>query len=129
MAFTRKNLEEKIKEIYQIDKLSPLIESQITKFVRERGYKYLDIARALYYFYIEQNGDLSKAKGIGIVPYIMEESKEFFIKKEKELLRQREEILRQQNKEQIVIKCDKIGRSKRKTKVIDIQNIKEDAYD
>jgi hypothetical protein len=126
MAFTRENLEDKIKEIYQIDKLSPLIESQITKFVRERRYKYLDIARALYYFYIEQDGDLSKAKGIGIVPYIMEESKEFFLKKEQELKRKKEEIAKQQNSQKIVIKCNKIEKSRRKQKMIDIQSIKED---
>jgi hypothetical protein len=126
MAFTRENLEDKIKEIYQIDKLSPLIESQITKFVRERRYKYLDIARALYYFYVEQDGDLSKAKGIGIVPYIMEESKEFFLKKEQELQRKKEEIAKQQNSQKIVIKCEKIGKSRRKQKMIDIQSIKED---
>jgi len=126
MAFTRENLEDKIKEIYQIDKLSPLIESQITKFVRERRYKYLDIARALYYFYVEQDGDLSKAKGIGIVPYIMEESKEFFLKKEQELKRKKEEIAKQQNSQKIVIKCEKIGKSRRKQKMIDIQSIKED---
>lgn len=126
MAFTRENLEDKIKEIYQIDKLSPLIESQITKFVRERRYKYLDIARALYYFYVEQDGDLSKAKGIGIVPYIMEESKEFFLKKEQELKRKKEEIAKQQNSQKIVIKCNKIEKSRRKQKMIDIQSIKED---
>lgn len=125
-AFTRKDLEEKIKEIYQIDKLTPLIENQITKFVREHKYKYIEIARALYYFYIEQDGDLTKAKGIGIVPYVMEESKEFFLKKEEEMKRQREEILEQQNKKQLVIKCNKIEKNRRKTKMIDIQSIKED---
>lgn len=126
MAFTRQDLEEKIKEIYQIDKLSPLIDSQITKFVRERKYKYLEIARALYYFYVEQDGDLTKAKGIGIVPYVMEESKEFFAKKEAELERQRVEIAQQQNKQKLVIKCNKIEKNKRKLKTIDIQSIKED---
>lgn len=126
MAFTRKDLEDKIKEIYQIDKLSPLIESQITKFVREHKYKYLDIARALYYFYVEKNGDITKSKGIGIVPYVIEESKEFFIQKELEIKRKKEEILQRQNKQQIVIKCNKIEKSRRKIKTIDIQSIKED---
>lgn len=126
MAFTRKDLEDKIKEIYQIDKLTPLIEMQITKFVREHKYKYLDIARALYYFFVEKNGDLSKSKGIGIVPYVMEESKEFFLKKEQEIKRKKEEILAQQNKEKLVIKCNKIEKNRRKTKMIDIQSIKED---
>lgn len=126
MPFTRVDLEEKIKEIYGIDKLTPLIEKQITSLVMERKYKYKDIARALYYFYIEKEGDLSKARGIGIVPYVMEESVMFFRKKEMELEKQKQEAANQKQSEQLVITCNKIGKQKRKKKIINIQNIKED---
>ena len=60
MAFTRLDLENKIKELFDMPKLTPLIDNQITKLVREKRYSYQDIARALYFWRMEENQMLDK---------------------------------------------------------------------
>jgi len=80
MAFTRLDLESKIKEFFDLETISPIINSQITKLVRERKYGYQDIARALYFWRFEK-GQTLDSRGIAIVPYIMEESNKFFSRK------------------------------------------------
>ena len=90
MAFTRLDLESKIKEFFDLETISPLINNQITKLVRERKYGYRDIARALYFWRFEKEQTLD-SRGIAIVPYIMEESNKFFqerARREKEQLEQ-----------------------------------------
>lgn len=126
MVMTRSQLEDKIKEILGIDAITPLINNQITKYVTEYKYKYLDIARALYYFYVEKNGDLSQARGIGIVPYVYQESKKYFLNLEKETLRKRNEAKKAKEADQINISCTTPPKSKRKKNMIQIQDIKED---
>lgn len=77
--FTRIDLEQKIKEIFGLERITPLIDTQITKFVREKGYNFKDIAIALIYYYIEKDGDIKRGHGgIGIVPYVMNEAKAWF---------------------------------------------------
>lgn len=126
MVMTRNDLEEKIKEILGIDTITLLIKNQITKYVTEYKWKYIDIARALYYFYVVQDGNISQARGIGIVPYVYQESKNYFIQLEKEKARKQKEIEKAKEVEQINIICNEIPKSKRKRKVIQIQDIKED---
>ena len=78
MPFGREELEEKIKELYGIDKITSLMNAQITKFVLERRWSFLDIARALAYFVEVQGGQLKKETGLGIVPYVIEDARKYF---------------------------------------------------
>ena len=89
---TRQDLEKKIKEIFEVDSISLLISKQISTYVTERHYTYLDIGRALFYFYEIKNGDKSKCSGIGIVPYVIEESRAYFQELERQIARQKEEL-------------------------------------
>lgn len=122
MAFTRLDLENKIKELFDMPKLTPLIDNQITKLVREKRYSYQDIARALYFWRMEENQMLDN-RGIAIVPYIMDRAIAFFNEKAK----QQQEQLEQAEKYVVpVTVIKKPIRRKIQTKQIDITSIKED---
>lgn len=128
MVMTRSKLEEKIKEILGMDTISLLIQHQISKFTTERGYSNMDIARALYYFYVEKNGDKEQAKekGIGIVPYVMDDSREYFRRLEQEKARKLKEVQEAKNAERITVICKNPPKAKTKKQLVDIENIKED---
>lgn len=73
-------LEEYIKDILEIDKISPLIKKQIKKYTEEDGMTYLEIRDTLKYFFELKNGNKTKAQGIGIVPYVYDEAKKYYQK-------------------------------------------------
>jgi len=75
---TRKDLEQLICELYDIENINSMIGSQITKFQKLHGYKEKDIARAVAY-YVEVLGNVpDRRKGIGIVPFVMEEAQRYY---------------------------------------------------
>lgn len=123
MAFTRLDLENKIKELFDLPALTPLIDNQITKLVREKRYSYLDIARALYYWRVEENQVLDN-RGIAIVPYIMDRAIAFFNQKAKQEQEQAEQAEKYELKVTVI---KKPIRRKVQTKKIDISQIKEDS--
>ena len=122
---TRSELEDKIKEIFDIDTISLLISKQITMYVTEHKYTYLDIARALFYFFEVQNGDISKCKGIGIVPYVMNDAKKYFKELEAQTIQKELEAQRLKEKELSVVVCRNVPKRKVKNRMINIENIKE----
>lgn len=124
MAFTRLDLESKIKEFFDLETISPLINNQITKLVRERKYGYKDIARALYFWRFEK-GQTLDSRGIAIVPYIMEESNKFFQERARKEKEQLEAIEKKQQEAPHTILCIKPKRRKKKSKFIDISLIKD----
>jgi hypothetical protein len=75
---TRKELEQLICELYDIANINSMIGSQITKFQKLHGYTEKDIARAVAY-YVEVLGNVpDRRKGIGIVPFVMEEAHRYY---------------------------------------------------
>ena len=103
MIRTRAELENKIKEIFGIDTISLLISKQITKYVTERKYTYLEIGRALFYFFEVQGGDITKCQGIGIVPYVMEDARKYFKDLEEKVERQTKEAQELKEKDSNII--------------------------
>jgi hypothetical protein len=79
-SFSKAQLEEVICDLFKIDKPSKMMLSQITRFVtgQEYGYTYLDIARSLAFFIEEQGNQPDIEKGIGIVPWVIDEAKKFY---------------------------------------------------
>lgn len=71
-------LENYILNLFGIEKISPLIKKQIENYYNEKKYSYLSILFTLKYFFEIQNGDVTKAKGIGIVPYVYEDAKKYY---------------------------------------------------
>lgn len=74
----RYKLENYILTLFNIEKISPLIKKQIDNYHNEKQYAYLGILFTLKYFFEIQNGDVTKAKGIGIVPYVYEDAKKYY---------------------------------------------------
>ncbi len=125
MIRTRAELENKIKEIFGIDTISLLISKQITKYVTERKYTYLEIGRALFYFFEVQGGDITKCQGIGIVPYVMEDARKYFKDLEEKVERQTKEAQELKEKDSNIIICNTTQKRKNRKRTINIENIKE----
>lgn len=73
----RKQLVDYICELFNYKKPSVKIYQQMSNYY-ERGVSYSDMLLALKYFYEIKKGDINKSQGgIGIIPYVLEEAKEF----------------------------------------------------
>ena len=65
----KEQLEDYIKDLFQISYIDPRVKGQIKKYIDEYNYTYSGIRKALIYHYEIKGGDKSKANGgIGIVP-------------------------------------------------------------
>jgi hypothetical protein len=75
----KEKLEDYIKQLFDMDYVSPRVKTQITKFIEEYNFTYSGIQKALYYFYEIKGGDLSKSNGkISIVPYVYQDAYRYF---------------------------------------------------
>lgn len=78
----KKELEDCIKRIFNIDVIPPLIKKQIADYSKsEYNYTYSGIKKTLEYFFDIKNNDIKKSKGgIGIIPFVYAEASEYFYK-------------------------------------------------
>jgi hypothetical protein len=100
-----------------------MIDAQITKFQKLHGYTEKDIARAVAY-YVEVQGQVpDRRKGIGIVPYVMEEAQRYYNAQAAERLRLKEEAqkITQGNTKVIKVRPKKYKPSGRY--IVDIENL------
>lgn len=75
----KEKLEKFIKELFQLEILPLLIKNQIKKYVgADYNYTFSGIMGSLDYFFNIKKNDIHKSKGIGIVPYIYDEAKQYF---------------------------------------------------
>lgn len=73
----RKQLCDYVCELFSYKKPSVRIYQQMTSY-HDKGVPYSDMLLALKYFYEIKKGDINKSQGgIGIIPYVLEEAKEF----------------------------------------------------
>jgi hypothetical protein len=101
---TRKELEQLIAELYGVEAINSMIEAQITKFQKLHGYTEKDIARAVAY-YVEVLGNVpDRRKGIGIVPFVMEEAQRYYNAQAVERARLKDEAQKIRTVETRVIK-------------------------
>lgn len=71
----RELLENYIKELFNIDELTPKIKKQINTYRTERNFSYSGIYKTLKYWYEVRHGSLDKANGgIGIVDYVYDDA-------------------------------------------------------
>lgn len=77
-AADKKQLEEYIKQIYRIEKLSPLMYRQIKRFKEELGMTYSGMSGALVYFYQVLGNTTEKARGIGILEYVYQDARQYY---------------------------------------------------
>lgn len=72
-------LENYIKNLFDIPELPKRVQQQIKIYVRDNQYTYSGILKALIYFYEVKKNSIERANGgIGIVPYIYEESRNYY---------------------------------------------------
>lgn len=75
----KENLEKYIKELFNLDYITPKIAKQIKTFKEEYKYGYSGILKTLKYYYEIKNGSKEKAnQGIGIVPYLYLEAYNYY---------------------------------------------------
>lgn len=73
----RKELINYVCELFNYKKPSVKVYQQMSSYY-ERGISYSDMLLSLKYFYEIKKGDINKSQGgIGIIPYVLEEAKEF----------------------------------------------------
>ena len=80
----KQELTEFISDMFNVNECPEMILRQIHKYVTERRYDYLEIARALSYFVDIQGNTLQIKYGIGIVPVVMEQSRRYFKEQEEQ---------------------------------------------
>jgi hypothetical protein len=127
-SFNKVQLEELICDLFHIEKPTKMMLSQITRFVtgQEYGYTYLDIARSLAYFIEEQGNTPDLEKGIGIVPWVIDEARKFYshlaLEQEgfKEQGRKLREVLMRPTE---IVKAEANKRKKIKQALIDIERL------
>lgn len=112
----RIQLENYIKKLMKIEKISPLIKKQIDNFYQEKQYSYKSILFTLKYFYEIKKGDITKAKGIGIVDYVYEEAKNFY-KNIEEIKKKNQNILINNNSKIINIEINSPKQKIKKKKI------------
>ena len=72
-------LDNYIRVLFNVHDIPPKIERQIKTFHQEYGYTYNNIKMSLVYYYEIKHGDLKKANGgIGIVPFIYEQARNYY---------------------------------------------------
>lgn len=124
MDFKRADLEKLIKEYFGIDKITSLMNTQIGKFVTERGYSYKEIAQALVFFAEIDKGTLELKYGLGIVPVVMDRSKMFFERKRKEKEEQLKSLENKDEQSNIILYKQK-QKATRKIEKISLEELEE----
>lgn len=73
-----KNLIEYICELFDMEAPNGMIVKQIKEYHTDYKYRYYAIQLALQYFFVIKENNIPDYKTIGIVPFIMEEAKEYY---------------------------------------------------
>lgn len=77
-----KNLISYICELYQIETPTGWMVKQIKDFKEKFNYTYRGMRSTLHYFYeIQEGNSVTDSMGIGIVPFVYDEAKKFYIDK------------------------------------------------
>jgi hypothetical protein len=127
-SFTKQQLEQLICELFKIEKPTKMMFSQITRFVteQEHGYSYLDIARALAFFIEEQGNTPDIERGIGIVPWVIDEARKFYgnLAIEQATLKEQGQKLREVlMRPMVAVKAEPNKRKENKQSLIDIERL------
>ena len=105
----------------------PRIYAQIKKFVNDNGYTYKEIRLTLDYFFNVKKNDINKAnQGIGIVPYVYDDAKEYYQKMAFKQHKIAEKIQKDMGKEKKTIVVKKTGEVKPRITLVDMDSLLEE---
>ena len=85
---TKQELIQFICDMFNVSECTEMILRQIHKYVTERRYDYLEIARALSYYVDVQGESLQIKYGIGIVPFVMDAARKYYKQQEEQKVQQ-----------------------------------------
>ena len=124
-GYTRQDLEELIKDVFQIKEVTPLIKKQINRFVLENNMSFKEIARCIVWYDEVAKKKFEIMYGIGIIPNVREEAEKYFKKLELDQLAQQktaEKIVEYQDN---IIKFNikSLSHSKRQPRQLDMNDI------
>lgn len=113
--------------LYGYSKLPARVKIQINQMKKEHGYTDSGILKTLQYFFDFKGGSVSRGNGgVGIVPYIYEDAKEFYYK----MYRAQEQNKGKNFKEMVEktqeIKIKKPKRRQKKIKLFSMEGFNED---
>lgn len=75
----KENLEKYILKLFNIKSIPPKVNKQIKEYLTKYDYTYTGILKSLIYFFEVKNNDIEKANGgIGIVPYVYNDAKNYY---------------------------------------------------
>lgn len=77
----KEKFEEYVIQLLEIEYIEPRIRAQINKYVKERGYTYSDMLKAMVYYYdIKGNSkeQARKYKTLGLLPYFYDDAKRYY---------------------------------------------------
>lgn len=114
---SRQELYEYICKLFNLKEITPLIKIQLDKYYTEYEFTYEGMLYTLKYFFEIMENDINRCEGIGIIPYVYQEAKEFYILKNH--LDEQEVI--ENPVENKVVKIKPINYSQKK--LIDINNL------
>lgn len=80
---SKQQLYDYICKIFNLKEITPMIKIQLEKYYTEYEFTYDGMLYSLIYFFDIMENDTSKCEGIGIIPYVYQEAKEFYIFKER----------------------------------------------
>lgn len=68
--------------LYEIEAPTPLMLKQIKEYKEKFNYTYRGMKSTLHYFYeIQEGNDVENSIGVGIIPFVYDEAKQFYIDK------------------------------------------------
>jgi phosphoglycerate-specific signal transduction histidine kinase len=78
---SKQELYEYICKLFNIQEITSLMKIQLDKYYTDYNFTYDGMLYTLKYFFDILENDITKAEGIGIIPYMYQEAKEFYILK------------------------------------------------
>ena len=76
--YTREDLFALIKEVMDIESVTPMISKQVNRFILEYDMTFKEIARCIVWYVEVNGGQLSTLYGLGIIPNIRENAAKYF---------------------------------------------------
>ena len=124
--YTREDLFALIKEVMDIESVTPMISKQVNRFILEYDMTFKEIARCIVW-YVEVNGEqLSTLYGLGIIPNIRENAAKYFkqleLDQQKQLAEAQKIVEYQDNN--IIFNIKSLKHQKRQPRQFNIEDIK-----
>jgi hypothetical protein len=124
-SYTKEDLVALIKEVMDIQSITPMIARQINRFILEDNMTFKEIARCIVW-YTDQGFKLNTIYGLGIIPSIREDAEKYFkqleLDQQKQLAEAQKIVEYQDNN--IIFHIKSLKHKKRQPRQFNIEDIK-----